>query len=224
MGTSRTQLKSMLVIATICMVLLSCKKNDGDYYNYENSLKEFDGNALSYLKSQEGVYDSLLLVLNRLPALQDSLQNEQVTFFAATNKSFQISVESLNTLRKRTNKLPLYLKDMNIEELDTMLSRYIIRGTFTTASFQNYADGLLLRSINHNYNMHVLYKKADAAGFIGGGPGIITFSDPKNSIFVRYWQSTPTNAVNIKTNNAIINVVSPGHDFGFGDFVTRVNN
>ncbi|WP_316790621.1 hypothetical protein [Pedobacter frigoris] len=215
---------SFLLITIMAVSLFSCKKNDSAYYNYENTLKEFNGNAFEYLQSQPGVYDSLLVALNRLPALKDSLQNEKVTLFAVTNKSFQISVESLNTIRKRTNKTPLYLKTVSVEELDTMVSRYIVRGTYTTADFQNFADGLLIKSINHNYNMHVLYKKADAAGFTGGGPGIITFSDPKNSIFVRYWQSTPTNAVNIKTNNAIINVVAPGHDFGFGDFVTRTNN
>lgn len=214
----------ILMLAMLSTTLFSCKKNNSDYYNYENNLKQFDGNALEYLQSQKGIYDSLLLVLNRLPDLQDSLKNEKVTLFAATNKSFQISVENLNAVRKKLNKAPLYLADMNIKELDTMTSKYIIRGEMVTADFQRFVDGLIVKSINHNYNMHLKYDKADASGFIGGGPGTIIFTDPKNSIFVRYWQSTPTNSVNIRTKNAIINVLSPGHDFGFGDFVTRINN
>lgn len=211
----------VLMLGTTCY---SCKKNDSAYYNYENDLKQFDGNALQYLQSQTGVYDSLLIVLNRLPAIQDSLKNEKLTLFAVTNKSFQISVENLNAVRKRTNKSPLYLATMSLAHLDTLTSRYLVRGNFTTTDFQSYADGLLVKSIRFNYSMHILYQKADASGFLGGGPSIITFSDPKNSIFVRYWERTPTNAVNIKTNNAIINVVSPGHDYGFGEFITRVNN
>ncbi|NRF39019.1 hypothetical protein [Pedobacter foliorum] len=214
----------ILILVMLSTTLFSCKKNNSDYYNYENSLKQFDGNALEYLQSQKGIYDSLLLVLNRLPDLQDSLRNEKVTLFAVTNKSFQISVENLNAVRRKLNKAPLYLADMNIKELDTMTSKYIIRGEMVTADFQRFVDGLIVKSINHNYNMHLKYDKADASGFIGGGPGTIIFTDPKNSIFVRYWQSTPTNSVNIRTKNAIINVLSPGHDFGFGDFVTRINN
>ena len=215
---------ALVMLVVLGTTLFSCKKSNSDYYNYQNNLKEFDGNALEYLESQKGIYDSLLLVLNRLPNLQDSLRNEKVTLFAATNKSFQISVESLNAVRKKLNKAPLYLADINIEQLDTMTSKYILRGEIVTADFQRYVDGLIVKSINHNYNMHINYNKADASGFIEGGPGIIIFTDPKNSIFVRYWQSAPTNSVNIKTKNAIINVLSPGHDFGFADFVTRTNN
>jgi len=214
----------ILVLVMLSTTLFSCKKDNPDYYNYENNLKEFDGNALEYLQSQKGIYDSLLLVLKRLPDLEDSLRNENVTLFAVTNKSFQISIESLNAVRKKLNKAPLYLADMKIEELDTMTSKYIIRGELVTADFQRFVDGLIVKSINHNYNMHLKYDKLDASGFIAGGPGTIIFTDPKNSIFVRYWQSTPTNSVNIKTKNAIINVLSPRHDFGFGDFVTRINN
>ncbi|MEJ2883778.1 hypothetical protein [Pedobacter sp. GR22-6] len=221
---SKNRTVFFLLTILISTQLFSCKKGDSPYYNYENELKQFDGNALDYLKAQKGIYDSLLVVLSRLPNLEDSLRKEKLTLFAVTNKSFQTSVENLNAVRKRTNKTPLYLATMDIKELDTMTSRYIIRGQYTSKDFENYTDGLLLKSIGYNYSMHVLYSKADASGLIGGGPTVITFSDPKNSIFIRYWQRTPTNAVNIRTNNATINVVAPGHDFGFGDFVTRINN
>lgn len=213
-----------LLVLLLGTTLFACKKTDLAYYNYENNLKDYKGSALDYIKSQPGVYDSLLVVLDRLPAIEDSLQNENVTLFAVTNKSFQISVESLNAVRKKTNKAPIYLATADLDQLDTMMCRYIIRGKLTTVDFESYSDGLLLKSLKYNYSMHVAYTKANASGFHGGGPGIITFTDPKNSIFVRYWQSTPTNAVNIKTDNATVNVIAPGHDFGFGDFVTRINH
>ncbi|MCX2452743.1 hypothetical protein OQX61_15800 [Pedobacter sp. PLR] len=194
------------------------------YYNYENKIQQFDGSALDYLNSQKGLYDSLLLVLDRLPALKDSLAKRRLTVFAVTNKSFEISVGNLNAIRKRNNKAPIYLANMDIAQLDTMTSRYLIRGKYETQDLSTFVDGLMVNSIVHNYPMHVLYQKLDASGFKEGGPQVLTFSDTKESIFVRYWQRTPTNAVNIKTNNAIVNIVSPGHDFGFGDFVTRINN
>lgn len=214
----------ILMIAVLVSLLFACKKSDSTYYDYENKIQQFDGNALDYLKSQKGVYDSLLVVLNRLPQLQDSLAKEQLTVFAVTNKSFQISVGNLNDVRKRNNKAPIYLATMNLAQLDTMTCRYLIRGNYNTNDLSSFVDGLMVRSIRYEYPMHILYNKVDASGFSQGGPQILVFSDPKNSIFVRYWQRTPTNAVNIKTNNAIVNIVSPGHDFGFGDFVTRINN
>ena len=210
----------LLLITT----LFACKKNDLTYYNYQNTLKEFDGNALDYLKSQPGIYDSLLVVLDRLPAIEDSLQHQNITLFAVTNTSFRIAVESLNAVRKKTNKAPIYLATANLVQLDTMICKYIIPERLTTTDFESFADGLSLKSLKYKYLMHVAYTKANASGFIGGGPAIITFTDPKNSIFVRYWESTPTNAVNIKTTNATVNVIAPGHDFGFGDFVTRINH
>lgn len=213
-----------LLVVLLSTMLFACKKGDTTYYNYENKLQKFDGNALDYLKAQSGIYDSLLVVLHRLPAIEDSLKNKQVTLFAVTNKSFVIAVENLNAVRKKTNKSPLYLADVDIVELDSMVSKYIIPGRLNTETFKSFADGLLVKSLHYKYPMHILYTNADASGFIGGGPGIITFTDPKNSIFIRYWQSTPTNAVNIETNNAIVNVVAPGHDFGFSDFVTRFNH
>lgn len=212
-----------LMIALLGATLCACKKSDNTYYNYENNLKQFNGSAFDYLQSQPEIYDSLLTVLNRFPDLQDSLKNQNLTIFAVTNQSFKIAMENLNTVRKRANKPLISLSSINIDQLDTMICKYFIHEKLTTANFESYADGIFVNSIKFNYKMHLQFSKATASGFIGGGPSIITFTDPKNSIFVRYWQSTPTNAVNIKTNNAIVNVVSPGHDFGFGDFVTRSN-
>jgi hypothetical protein len=214
----------MLTVAVFVSFLFACKKSDSPYYNYENNIQQFNGNALEYLNSQSGLYDSLLLVLNRLPALKDSVAREKLTVFAVTNKSFQISIESLNAVRKKSNKAPLYLANMNLAQLDTMTSRYFIRGNYDTDNLKAYVDGLMVNSIVHNYPMHILYKKLDASGFKEGGPQVLIFSDPRKSIFVRYWRRVPTNSVNIKTNNAVVNVLAPSHDFGFGDFVTRINN
>lgn len=214
----------ILMITVLVSCLFACKKSDNTYYNYENKIQQFDGNALQYLNAQKGLYDSLLLVLDRLPALKDSIANQKLTVFAVTNKSFEISVGNLNDIRKRNNKAPVYLADMDLAQLDTMTTRYLVRGIYETNDLSYFVDGLMVNCIVHDYPMHLLYNKLDASGFKGGGPQVLTYSDPKGSIFVRYWQRTPTNAVNIKTNNAMVNIVSPGHDFGFGDFVTRINN
>lgn len=215
---------SLSVAAIFCMSLFACKKNESPYHNYVNTIKKFDGTALQYLQSQKDTYDSLLLVLNLLPGLKDSINNQQITLFAVTNPSFQVAVKNLNIARQDQHKAPLYLSNMDTEQLDTLMCRYIIRNISVTDDYKPFADGLLINSIKYNYPMHVQYKKLNASGFVEGGPQSLIYSDPKNSIFQKYWENATTDAVNIKTKNATINILSSSHDFGFNEFVKRINN
>ncbi len=214
--------QSIMGLLIVSLSFTACQK-DSVYYDYENTIKEFDGTALQYLQAQKNTFDSLLLVLNRLPALKDSLSTKDVTVFAPTNQSFQAAIKNLNIERKAQGKTPLYLKDCDLAELDVLTTRYILRGTRTTDSYAPYADGLELKSIKYDYPMHVQYNKLNASGFVGGGPQAIIYSDPKGSIFEKNWENANTNAVNIKTKNAIVNILAPLHDYGFNEFVIRVN-
>ncbi|WP_084529480.1 fasciclin domain-containing protein [Pedobacter caeni] len=215
-------LPGVMAIA-LFMILQGCKKTDKTYYEYENKIQEFDGNALSYLQAQNGIYDSMLVVLKRLPHLEDSLKTKNLTVFAVTNKSFETAVKNLNTTRKAQNKKPISLAEADLAQLDTMMCKYLVREKFRSEDFQNYSDGAFVKSLKFGYPMHILYTKASASGLVNGGPQILTYSDPRNSIFVKFWQRSPTNAVNIATHNSIIHVVAPGHEFGFNDFTTRIN-
>ncbi|QKJ31086.1 hypothetical protein HQ865_15430 [Mucilaginibacter mali] len=210
------------LVLIILSVATACKK-DSIYYDYENKVKEFDGTALQYLQAQKGTFDSLLVVLDRLPALKDSLSTKNITLFAPTNQSFQAAIKNLNIERKAQGKQVMYLKDCDLNELDVLTTRYILRDIRTTDSYAPFADGLNINSIKYAYPMHVQYNKLNASGFVGGGPQAVIFSDPKGSIFEKYWENANTNAVNIKTKNAIVNILAPLHDYGFNEFVVRVN-
>lgn len=214
--------KSFAVLLFALSALTACKK-DSIYHDYENTIKEFDGTALQYLQSQKNTFDSLLLVLDRLPALKDSLSNQKITLFAATNQSFDAAIKNLNIQRLSEGKGKLSLKDCDLTELDTLTTRYILRGIRTTDSYAPFVDGLNIISIKYAYPMHVQYNKLNASGFVNGGPQSITYSDPKGSIFEKYWENSTTNAVNIKTKNGVVNILSPLHDYGFNEFVSRVN-
>lgn len=214
--------KSLAVLLIFLSTLTACKK-DSIYHDYENTIKEFDGTALQYLQTQKNTFDSLLLVLNRLPDLKDSLSNKNITLFAPTNQSFQAAIKNLNIERKAQGKSAMYLKDCDLTELEVLTTRYILRGSRTTDSYAPFADGLNIISIKYEYPMHVQYNKLNASGFVGGGPQAIIFSDPKGSIFEKNWENAGTNAVNIKTKNAIVNILAPLHDYGFNEFVIRVN-
>lgn len=218
------KMSTVAFVGIFCLYFSACKKKDSIYHDYVNTIQTFDGSAMDYLRAQpKGTYDSLLLVLERFPFLQDSLTNEKVTFFAPVNKNFEASVKYLNNQRKAEGKTPIYLSDADSLQLSFMMCKYIIKGDRTSDAYQANIDGMPVSSIISNYPMHVKYVKLSSAGYQGGGPTVLNFSDTFGSSFVNTWVTTTTNAVNIKTNNATINIISPLHNFGFNEFTTRLD-
>lgn len=213
-----------LSLIVFALSFLACeKKGDQFYYEYDAGESIFDGTIYEYLKNQKGVFDSLLLVLNRMPELENKLvdEKEKSTLFAVTNRSFELSVNALNSNRLLLGREPLYLEDLALNELDSLIYRYLFEGMYDTEVLKPFKEGEVLQSLKHDYDMHLQYEVLDASGYVGGGQQQIRFSDVNNSIFQRYWQRINTTAVNIYTSNGIIHILSPGHDFGFGKFTQK---
>lgn len=206
-----------LLIAGV--VLQACSKDDG-YFDREVTEKDFPGNTLEYLQSKPGVYDSLLLVVERL-GLEETLADSTITLFAVTNPSFQLAITNLNNLRAKTEKPFGFLSDIDYLHLDSMMSWYIIRGLYEADTLTQ-QDGLMLEGVRFGYPMHAKLSKATSSGYEGGGPKIIEFSNTNESQFLRYWVTTTTGSVNVHTSNGIIHVISPDHIFGFNEFVSRL--
>lgn len=196
------------------LLLSSCSKESGDY-NYRNEIRAFPGSTYDYLKSKTGVYDSLLYVIDRLQ-LTDTLKNNDVTLFAATNQSFQQVVDKLNISRKLRGKAPVYLKDIAPELLDSMVCRYIIRGSYIADSLTQ-TDGKLLKAVRYSYPMNGKLKAAYSSGY-KGGPAVISFFYTRKSAFVKDWVVSTADAINIKTTNGIVHVLEATHPFGFGAY------
>lgn len=224
---------SLLGIACI-LIIASCKKVDNTYVKYQTKAGNYHGNALQYLQSQPGIYDSMLLALSRVSRIGDSVANNDVTLFAVSNGSFSLALQNINQARKDSvpSMEPVSLSTIDSAVLDTFLCRYVLRGKHESKDIADFADGLFFKTIayvNRNgvdtaYSMQMQYTRTNASGYVGGGPAAIIFSDPKGSIFYRYWVRVNTMTVDIKTNNAIVHLLPPGHDFGFGnEFVRQVN-
>lgn len=215
--------KSLMAILAVGLFIGACKK-DGGAYAYENQLNVYDGNAYAYLKSQPGTYDSLVKVIDRVAGMKDSLSaaNANLTLFAATNSSFTLALYNLNNIRASQKKTALNLNTVSLSGLELMLCKYIIKGKYSTDSLR-LTDGVDLVAIKTGYGMHGLEVNSNAYGFVKGGPKTILFSDPKGSQYIIEWQRTTTQAVNIYTNNAIVHVLSPSHEFGFSEFTSRLN-
>ena len=215
-----------LIAAITIMVMAGCSKKDDTYYNYDKETSVFNGNSYQYLQNGGGLYDSMLLVINRLTGLKDSLVSGKVTLFAVNNNSFNLAMKTLNLRRASMTpaKPALTLATLDSTQLDTLACRYILNGLYSTDKVVNNADGILAPAIKYNYNMNLLYERINAAGYVGGGPQQLFFSDPKQTPFEVFWVTTKTQIVNVKTNNGIVHVLSSGHDFGFGnEFVERMN-
>lgn len=214
------------VISSVAVFLSGCNKADQTYYHYSNNAGTFNGNTFQYLQSQNGVYDSLILVLNRISNLANEVKQGSVTLFAANNQSFALALQNINQARKDSipSMPPVTYSTIDSALLDTFLCRYIIPGKQTTDSLKGFTDGKLYASFHYGYNMQLQYVATNASGYLNGGPKAITFSDPKNSIFTRNWTRVNTITVDIKTANGIIHLLPPGHDFGFGnEFIRKVN-
>lgn len=204
--------------------LCACSKSESPFYDYVNTVQVYKGTALQYLKDQpSGTFDSLLLVLKRYPNLEDSLSKEQLTVFAPVNKNFEASIKYLNIRRKNIGMAPVYLSTADEQQLSVMLCKYFIRGSKSTDNYINDSDGVLVRSILYNYPMHVKYEKMSSSGYVEGGASTLRFSDTFGSSFSKDWVRTKANTVNIRTDNATINILESIHNFGFDEFTDRLS-
>ena len=232
LNMKKTVLRSfgpLVTVVVICFLMTApgCKKSDDTYKDYTNTAGTFNGNALQYLQSQPGLYDSMLLVINRLGGLADTITKNNITVFAINNKSFSIALENINQARKDfiPTKPEVSFSTMDSATLDTFFCRYILKDRVSSADIRSLTDGRLFVSTRYNYNMHLQLQRTNASGFQDGGPSSIIFSDPKNSVFVRNWIRVPTITMDINSNHASVHLLSSGHDFGFGaEFVTLINS
>lgn len=202
------------------LLYAGCKKDTG-YYDYKNIPREFSGTTYDFLKSQTGVYDSFLYVLDRV-GLTDSIKKGKYTVFAPTNESFQEAITNMNNLRKNQGRPPLYLATVPIEQLDTLACLYLIRGIVPSDSMKD-QDGLTFFAARYGFDMNGKFVNTSAEGLQNGGPGIVQYSYTKGVVYVRQWSTSNTVAVDIKTSNGLVDILEKSHEFGFDEFIGRMN-
>ncbi|KGE15675.1 hypothetical protein [Sphingobacterium deserti] len=214
-----------IFFGSLLILGISCKQYDG-YYNYENTESVFDGDAIAYYASKPGLYDSLLVVLDRLPEYKQIIETGDVTVFSLTNESFRLAITNLNLLRSSQQKETLSLQTVDSVELDSLMSKYLVGGLITTEEML-FIDGLYVETVKYpeinTGNMHAQQIKQQSSGFIGGGLPIVYYSYTKESNFVNQWIRTSTQGVNIRTSNSVLHILANNHEFGFGEFLTRMN-
>jgi len=222
---------------TACLLALvlglgyaGCTKTDNRYRDDQPTAGRFAGTAYEYLQSQPGLYDSMLLAIGRITGLGDSLKTKDLTLFAVNNRSFSLALNNINIARRDSvpQMTPVSIATMDLVTLDTFLCRYIVKDKHHSADLRRTTDGIFLPTIKYNFEMQLQLGYSDASGYVDGGPLSVIFSypgtDSTKKIFTRYWTRVNTTVVDIESKNAVINLLPPGHDFGFGsDFVRAMN-
>lgn len=219
----RNYLIFISIISILTLFNSGCKKGDLYYYDFKNQDAVFDGTIYSYLVSKNGLFDSLLVVLDRSPDLRLKLNNpdSNLTLFAPTNSSFELAIKSLNVTRNRLEKTPLYLEDLQWIKLDSLINYYAFSQIYDTDTEAKLKNGRLVPSLKYDYIMNIQYRVLNASGFENGGSQQFIFSDTNNSKFQKFWKDANTSAVNIHTKNGIIHILAPGHDFGYGKLTSK---
>ena len=225
-------MKMMKNITTIVLMLAvlftACTKTDDTYKNWKNELKEYSGNAYQYFASQPaGSYDSLIKAIDRFPAIKAAVENDSLTVFALSNRSFALSFDVLNKARRDSVPAlnPVYISTIDSAMFEKYLAKYFVQGVYPTSVISKSTDGGAYPSIIYNYMMDMQYVSTNASGFVGGGPKSLLFSDRNNSLDIANWIRVGTTTVDVRTKNAIINYLPANHIFGFGaDFIIAVNS
>ncbi|RFS25075.1 hypothetical protein DVR12_07780 [Chitinophaga silvatica] len=208
-------MKRVLIIFLVITGLFACKKGMQDY-RHSSPLSATDVSTYDFLKQQGGLYDTLLLLIDRVH-LTDTLKSQNITFFVPQDNSIQAAIRNLNYTREKMDSAGNWTIDsIPLIVWDSLLRRYMLRGNVTADSL-NYADGSNLVSL-YGREMNGKTVKTNASGAVGGGTVLLQYSDKNNSRFVRNWSFAYTQNADIKTKNGIIHILEERHVFGFNSF------
>lgn len=205
----------ILLMITACF---ACEKGMQDYRNAK-PLSEVKVSTYEFLKQQGGLYDTLLLLIDRVH-LTDTLKSQQVTFFVPQDNSITTAIRNVNFARELLGDPGNWTLDsIPLNVWDSLLRRYMVRGIITADSLR-YADGSSLTSL-YGHGMNGKTASTNASGAVGGGSAVLQYSDCNDSRFTKDWSNALTQNVDIKSANGWIHILESRHVFGFTSFVGK---
>ncbi|MDR1716085.1 MAG: hypothetical protein LBS20_09575 [Prevotella sp.] len=188
-----------------------------------------------------------------LKACLQDVQGEY-TLFAAPDSCFSNALKSLNRYRRLNGltdsdgdltlkKLLDYRKEIDRysasdptlvvrtdvyeykTQLDSLVCRYVISGNHDTKSFDEVSgSSLIVSSIFYNYRMYVSYQRQAASGFEGAGLREITYYDMLNTLQKDEWIGTKMISIDILCSNGVVHLITPAHEFGYGQCIQSFKN
>ncbi|WP_143308965.1 hypothetical protein [Chitinophaga vietnamensis] len=211
---------SILCFSLLAAWLLAGCQKDGGYKEYSKGVTQVDANMYDYLKSKTGVFDSMVVVMDRL-GLKRVMSNTQITVFGATNTSFATALGNLNVLRRKQGLAPVSLNTIDLKNLDTLFCRYVVPGVYPADSLREFPDGRGINSLKYSREVNLQLFTQSASGFSGGGPKYIIYSDTKGSFYISKWVRANTMSMDTYVRNGVLHILSGDHEFGFNEFISR---
>lgn len=233
----------IILIATVSLLMTGCNKNS--YYKDSGTTSgKFNGTVMDYLKSKPQYFDTIVRII-RIAGLENTLQSDQVTFFAPADSS-------VNYLMRFTNERLIQLGKPQLTRIDQVaprlwtkyLSRYVFKfkkglNDFPQVDFGNLTtySGQIYPAVNGTFmNIGAVYTSVVLGGS-GGVPSttipyagyryltVSYLSSQYNTRDYATWRTATVASVNIETNNGYVHTLKYAtHYFGFdlSEFVDDV--
>lgn len=232
-------MKRLFFLIAIPFMLLSWSCNNKDYFDDSGTHQaNYDGTMLQYIEARSNnpkdLFDTLLMVI-QLAGMENTIANEQITFFAPTDPSIRNAVRSLNIELFNTGQDTIKeLSEVDSRVWKKMLQGYIVRGNLGLVDFPQ-VDTVALNAFAGR-----LYQTLDPDLIINIGT---VFHDLKNGdVTIKYqgprqllysfipdisrpttaWKNAYVATSNIAPSNGRLHVIRYiDHQFGFSS--TRFN-
>lgn len=133
-------MKRLFFLLAVLFMILSWSCNKKDYFDDSGTHKaNYDGTMLQYIEARShntnDLFDTLLMVI-KLAGMENTIANEQITFFAPTDPSIKSAIRRLNEELFSTGQdTILDLTEVDSRVWKKMLQGYIIQGNLGLVDF-----------------------------------------------------------------------------------------
>ncbi|WP_447640637.1 MULTISPECIES: hypothetical protein [Chitinophagaceae] len=208
--------RCVYLLGFVLLLAYGCKKND--YYKDSGTTNpNYSGTVLDYLHSQPGQFDSISKIIH-LAGMDDVFRNQTITFFASSDSSVHLAMQTLNDQLAMLGMQPID----RLEQIDSSVWRkyvslYLFNGAkslndypqvdwsnFSAFSGQSYASygGYLM-------NIGVVFNDAGGIQYAGYRQLQLSYigsqTSPKD---ITLWLTLPVVSANIHPSNGYVHALS----------------
>ncbi len=228
------KLYTVLVISFAGLLLSTFYSCNKDYFEDSGLQKGiFNGTTYEFIKSRPDIFDSLSKII-QLAGMEQEVNAENSTFFAAGDYSVHKTIQSLNKFLYSRGKDTVHrLEQISPAIWKQYLSLYMFKNKYYLNNIPqldtlnlNRFPGQGFNSINGTaMNLGVLYNDVSASG--SGGTQVVKYAGYRQ-LYISFFRSasetgsqsnminSPVATSNITTNNGVVHVLNfQKHNFGF---------
>ncbi len=218
--------KIFITLLFAAAIITSCNKSD--YYK-DGGLSDgnFNGSVMQYLNTRPDLFATLTEVV-KYAGLEQTLNSEEVTFFAPADSSIRSVIQVANLLLPAAGKQQISkIQDIKPALWRKYLTRYIFKGAKSLKDYPQLDISNLSAFAGQMYssydgapmNVGVIFNDANGVKYAGYRQLMISLVNSATPRDYTTWYSAIIASVNIKPQNGFVHVIRfGGHYFGFNRF------